>query len=188
MSAGYFGFGASIFRKSSGKIPLGSRILFAPFLLGQWLSLRHYQRHCNAWDELAPNVWIGRKLTDREATEAGEQGITAILDLTGEFTEPPAFRALNYRNIPVLDLTAPTPEQVDEAVSFIDRHRQHGVVYIHCKIGYSRTAAVAGAWLIKNGVVPNADAAIKMLRKVRPTIVVRKEARQVLENIGANSK
>ena len=176
VTAGYFGLGPAIFRKSEGGLPFSARIILAPVLFGQWLSLLHYKRHCRAWDELAPYVWIGRKLTDCEAADAVAQGVTAVIDLTGEFTEPSAFRAINYLNLPVLDLTAPTPDQLQIATDFISREREQGTVYIHCKIGYSRTAAVAGAWLIKSGIAADAEDAIERLKKVRPTIVVREEA------------
>ena len=98
------------------------------------------------------------------------------IDLTGEFSEAAAFRSLPYLNLPILDLTAPTPTQVDAALDFINAHRCAGVVYVHCKIGYSRTAAVVGAWLIDAGVVVTAGEAVAHLRAARPTIVVRPEA------------
>ncbi len=65
-----------------------------------------------AWDEVTPGVWIGRKLNDREAANAVRQGVTAVLDLTAEFSEAKPFLALRYLNIPILDLTAPMQKRL----------------------------------------------------------------------------
>ena len=93
----------------------------------------------SAWDEVVPGVWIGRVLSDAEAAEACD-GVTAVLDLTAEFAEAaPVPGRPTICNMPILDLTAPTPDQLREAVAFITEHSQHGTVYVHCKIGYSRS-------------------------------------------------
>jgi len=61
---------------------------------------------------VTPGVWIGRKLNDREAANAVRQGVTAVLDLTAEFSEAKPFLALRYLNIPILDLTAPMQKRL----------------------------------------------------------------------------
>ncbi len=66
--------------------------MLAPVLLGQQLSLLYYRRQCRPWDEAAPGVLIGRQLTDAEAAEAIRTGVTAVLDLTGEFSEAAPLR------------------------------------------------------------------------------------------------
>jgi hypothetical protein len=50
-----------------------------------------------------------------------------------------------------------------------------GCVYVHCKIGYSRSAAVVLAWLIVSGRASSTHEATAMLRKVRPSVVIRPE-------------
>jgi membrane-associated phospholipid phosphatase len=147
-SAAYLGLGPAIYRKCGGRLPAAARIVLAPLLLGQYASWLYYRRQCRAWDEAAPGVWIGRVLTPREARHATQQGVTAVLDLTAEFSEAAPLLALPYKNIPVLDLTAPTHDQLAEALRFISEHATTGTVYVHCKIGYSRSAAVVAAWLL----------------------------------------
>jgi protein-tyrosine phosphatase/membrane-associated phospholipid phosphatase len=176
----YFGLGPRIYRKNRGCLPLSTRFVLAPVLAGQHVSLAHYRRQCRAWDELTPAVWIGRVLNESEARTAMERGVTAVLDLTTEFSEPAHFRAARYVNLPILDLTTPTQAQLGEAVAFIMEEAVKGVVYMHCKAGYSRTAAVAGAYLLAIQEAASVDQAIAKLREVRPSIVVRAEAKQAL--------
>lgn len=181
VSLGYAGIGPRIYRKGEGRLPLSARLLLGPVLLGHWLSFLHYRRQCRPWDAVTPNVWIGRALNDREARQAIEAGVSAVVDLTSEFSEAAPLRALTYRNIPVLDLTAPTPTQMREAVDFITDHARRGVVYVHCKAGYSRSAAVVGAYLVSSGRASGAEEAVARLRAVRPALVVRPEARAALD-------
>jgi len=176
----YFGLGPGIYRKVEGRLTLSTRLLLAPLMVGQALSLRYYRRQCRAWDEAAPGVWIGRKLSDREAAEAVRRGVTAVLDLTAEFSEASPFLAIPYLNVPILDLTAPTPEQLHRCVDFLAKNAPQGTVYVHCKIGYSRSAAVVGAYLLESGAASSADEAIARLRAVRPTLVVRPEAAEAI--------
>ena len=178
VAAGYFRFGPRVYRKRKGRLPRLARLFFAPALLGQHLSLLHYRRQCRAWDHAAPGVLIGRQLSAAEASRAiAEENVAAVLDLTAEFSEAAPFLGLTYRNLPILDLTAPTPQQLDEAVAFLNAHTgADRTVYVHCKIGYSRSAAAIGAWLLASGRAASAEEAVTLLRAARPSLVVRPEA------------
>jgi membrane-associated phospholipid phosphatase len=188
VAAAYFGLGPGIFRKTDGRLPPSARLVFAPVLIGQYLSLVYYRRHCRAWDEVAPGVLVGRRLTEAEAAAAVRLGVTAVLDLTAEFSEVKAFRATTYRNIAVLDLTAPTQEQLHEAAQFIAEEAAKGTVYLHCKIGYSRSAAVAGAYLLVSREAATVEEAVARLRKARPSIIIRPEARKALRNFAIRGR
>jgi protein phosphatase len=180
VAAGYFGLGPAIFGKSDGRLPLSTRLVFAPILIGQYLSLAYYRQKCRAWDKIAHGVLIGCRLTEAEAAMAVQQGVTAVLDLTAEFSETDRFRALTYRNLAVLDLTAPTQGQLQEAVLFITREAVKGTVYLHCKIGFSRSAAVAAAYLLATREAATVNEAVARLRTVRPSIIIRSEAMEAL--------
>ena len=186
--AAYCGLGPGIFRKYEGRLPLASRIVLGPALVGQRLSLCYYARECQPWDEVTPSVWIGRQLNCAEARQAIEQGVTAVLDLSSEFTEAAPLVRVNYHHLPILDLTAPTQAQLQAAARFIHKNSQTGVVYVHCKIGYSRSAAAVGAYLLATGQAADAQSAITLLRQARPTIVVRPEAQQALEQFAADRR
>src|SRR5207244_13308222 len=121
-------------------------------------------RQRRLWDKMSLSVWIGRQLSNREAEGAVRSGVTAVLDLSAEFSEAKAFRAISYRNIPILDLTAPSLEQLWEMGKFIAEHSETGMVYVHCKIGYLRSAAAVAAYLTMNGKVSGAEEAIRIIR------------------------
>ena len=175
VAGAYFGLYSGITRKQDGRLPLSSTIVLAPWLVAQYASLIYYRRHATAWSVLSPDVWMGRQLREWEAHEAVRQGVTAVLDLTGEFSEVRAFRALPYLNLPVLDLTAPSLDDLRAGVEFINAHRLQGIVYVHCKIGYSRSAAIVASWLIDVGLAATADEAFARICAVRPSVVVRPE-------------
>ena len=184
-AAAYFGLGPGIFRKTEGRLPWSTRLVLAPVLLGHYLSLVYYRRQCRPWDKVAPGVLIGRQLSEAEAARLVKQGVTAVLDLTAEFAEMPAFRRTSYRNIPILDLTAPAPEQLRAAAAFIAEESARGTVYVHCKIGYSRSAAAVGAYLLTSGRAATAQEAVAMLRRARPAIIIRSEAMDALRALEA---
>ena len=180
VAVAYFRAGPIVFHKTDGKLPWSTRFVLAPCLLGQYLSLLYYRRQCRSWDKVTPQIWIGGKLGCRSANKALRSGIVAVLDLSAEFSEAKPFRKINYRNIPVLDLTAPTQAQLVEMSKFIGNHSRNGAVYVHCKIGYSRSAAAVAAYLIMSGKVKTAEEAFAMIRRVRPSVVIRPEVRSAL--------
>lgn len=183
----YFGRGPAIFGKTNGVLPWSTWWALGPCLLGQQLSLLYYRRQCRPWDEVVPHVWIGRTLNNREAQTAVRAGVTAVLDLTSEFSEAKSFRAVCYRNIPILDLTAPTFDQLQEMAAFIADQSKMGIVYVHCKIGYSRSAAAVAAYLLQSGAADNVENAIAKLRAVRPSLIVRPEIMTALSDFHART-
>jgi protein-tyrosine phosphatase len=188
VASAYFGRGSIIFRKANGRLPWSTRFVLGPCLIGQYLSLLYYRRQCRPWDEVRPRIWIGGKLGRRAANKALRSGVTSVLDLTAEFSEARSLREIDYRNIPILDLTAPTQEQLREMAEFIDERSRRGIVYVHCKIGYSRSAAAIAAYLIMSGQARGANDAFGMLRRVRPSIVIRPEVASALTEFELSGK
>ena len=56
---------------------------------------------------------------------------------------------------------------LERAIEFISSAASQGIVFIHCKIGYSRTAAVAGTYLLSSGFAATVEAAVAHLRAVQ---------------------
>jgi membrane-associated phospholipid phosphatase len=181
VSLAYFGCGPRIFWKSGGVIPLWMRMILGPYQLGTALCHRRYRRSPAAYAEVVPGLLIGRRLNDAEARTLIHAGVRAVLDLTCEMSESKALRSVNYDNVQILDLTAPSPSQLAEAVRFLRDHRRSGPLYIHCALGYSRTACVAAAYLLAAGIATSAHVAIRMVRKARPEIVLPEGSVQALQ-------
>ncbi len=51
----------------------------------------------------------------------------------------------------------------------MDQLAKFGTVYIHCKLGYSRSATVAVAWLVHHGDATNIEEAIALVEQARST-------------------
>jgi protein phosphatase len=184
--AAYLGVGPGIYGKRNGILPHRTRLVMAPTLLGQQASLQYYRRKSRPWDEAVPGLLMGRVLTESECDRLIQSGATAVLDLTAEFSEPAPLRSLTYLNVPLLDLTAPTAPQLQEAVDFIrDQIASGGTVYVHCKVGYSRTATAVGAYLMASGRYTSLDDVLAHLRAARPGIVIRPEAVEALRSFQA---
>jgi len=178
----YYYSTAKIFPKHVKHFKFLYEVLLFPLIVMHRLSHLYYSGRSPAWNKLTDNVWIGRLLFNSEANAIKEAGVGAVVDLSGELSENPHFSGLPYLNMPILDLTAPDPQLVKEAIAFIETHSKDTTVYIHCKAGYSRTAALAGCWLLETGRSTEADHAIKLMQEVRPNLVIRPEAEHLIRN------
>ena len=147
---------SGVFRKANGRLPISTRVVLGPYLCGAFVRLLIYRGHSRRWVEAASKVYCGRLLTKREVLQAGATGITGVLDMTAEHSEARVFLELahldcqvEYFNVPVLDLTQSSPEQLDAAVGFIAKHASRGGVYVHCALGISRSVAAADAYIAR---------------------------------------
>ena len=111
-----------------------------------------------------------------------DYGITHVLDLREprEWRAPKAGqdaldeidrRGVSRRHIPITDFGAPSTEALDQAVAFIDGalSQADARVFVHCRAGLERTAAVLIAWYATaHGV--DYGAALQQLRRGRAAL------------------
>jgi protein-tyrosine phosphatase len=162
----HFGAGAGVFgKRPDGSLAASSVVMLLPYL--GYLRLRSKVirniRPEDPYNQLLPEIYIGRRL----ATSEYPPDVSFVVDLTCEFDEPQAVRRLgSYRSLPILDGSTPPMQAALGLVAEIKGH--NGGVYIHCARGHGRTGTMAAFLLLAKGVAPHPEAAISLVRSVRP--------------------
>ena len=96
-------------------------------------------------------------------------GVKALLSLAEEPLPADllAKYELQMKHLPVADFTAPTLDQIEQALAIIDGFLAHGLpVAVHCAAGLGRTGTVLACYLISQG--SSARDAIERVRTERP--------------------
>jgi len=138
-----------------------------------------------AMDEVLPGLYLGRRLFRWERGSAPE--FAAVLDLTWEFNETHFLRtAAAYHCIPLPDTGAPTLQQLQDGVTWLQRHGTAGNLYVHCALGHGRSATFVAAYLLLMGDAKNVEEAVSLLRESRPGVGLSPAQRKVLEKYAAS--
>ncbi|WP_395750443.1 protein-tyrosine phosphatase family protein [Prosthecobacter sp.] len=167
LSRAYARRDASVFgKRADGSLAPARALLFLPYLLFTWgvwrlcLLLPEPKTH-----QINATLTVGRRLVGGHERPAG---ITAVLDMTAEFSEPASVRSgIRYIVLPTLDASAPSPEALLATLRTLkpDEH-----AFIHCAQGHGRTGLAALALLLLRGEVPGIEEGLAMLRNIRPGI------------------
>lgn len=172
----YLALDARAFEKGAdGRMSTAAWWLFGPYFIGAWINSRLWTREDERMDQVVPGVWLGRAPT---SADLDTHGIRAVVDLTAEL--PLSFIGFGYHNIPTLDLIPPTASELAAAVRAIEAATVNGPALVCCALGYSRSSLACAAWLIASGRAANAEAAVALIRKARPRIVLREHHRALL--------
>ncbi|TMW59658.1 hypothetical protein Poli38472_004727 [Pythium oligandrum] len=101
------------------------------------------------------------------------RGVRAVINLCDEYEGPiKQYRKLHIPQLrlPTIDHTEPSVEDIETAVAFIQEKKDSGVrVYVHCKGGNGRSAAIAFCWLLyaRNFTLEEAQEYLNEKRSVR---------------------
>lgn len=136
-----------------------------------------------ACQEVAPGLWLARRLRAGEIPAEIPRSLRRIVDLTAEFSEPPAIAAeLGWRWIPILDAGIPTASSKRKLEALaLEWQEAPGPVLIHCAQGHGRSAMVAAWLLVRTGRANGVEAALAQIRAVRPGAKVKRGQRRWLE-------
>lgn len=133
------------------------------------------------FDWLDDRLAAGRNpLSARDVSTLNQAGITHVLDLreTSEWIAPhfglEAVEAMEGAGItrlhlPIVDMDAPEPADFDAAWAWVEDASSDpdAVIYLHCRAGMERTAAIAGALAARRAAI-SFDEALAQLQGKRP--------------------
>ncbi|MBI4618189.1 MAG: dual specificity protein phosphatase family protein [Planctomycetes bacterium] len=162
------------------RAPGACRILWGfatlPYAAGAWILLvltRAVTRESVA-HVVAPSLWLGGVPLPWQGPPVRARGIDAVLNLCLEFGDMARLSrdpALAYRRVPLLDGSAPLPDEFREAVEWATARLAEGrTLLVHCAQGHGRSATVAAALLVVLGRTADSEAAFAALAAVRPRV------------------
>ncbi len=185
VAAGYFALGGQIFgKRPDGTLSPIGLLAFAPYLvlalivaaICRWI---FREPPCQ---QIAEHLYLGRRLLKHENRVLDQWDVVAILDLTAATPEPKTIRdGRAYRNLPLLDATAPSLEVLCDTIRWIVEQTENGPVYVHCAAGHGRAGLLAGAYLLATGEAADADDAIRRMREIRPLVWLNRVQRRRLD-------
>ncbi len=157
VSLAYLALGCQVFAKTAdGHIDWPAWLVLAPYLVGAWLKARLRTRSEARAVEIIDGIFLGRFPSARACAD-----MKSVVDLSCAFARP-AFRG-RWISIPMLDLVAPDPESLRDAVDAIEKARPHGTMLVCAGSGHVQSAAVLAVWLVRTGRVAHLGAGLDLL-------------------------
>ena len=165
---------AAVFQKQAdGRLSAAATILLLPYLAGVRLNMAYWLSGKAKMARVRDDVWIG-------SVSGISDDLPAVLDVCAEYPRP-RYRGA-YRVLPLLDMVAPSENDLVQAASLLEAlRRQHGKVLTCCALGYGRSAAVVLTWLLVYGGCRDLAQATAELKQARPQMVLPPETAKAVE-------
>ena len=164
----------TVFQKQAdGRLSAAATILLMPYLAGVRLNMAYWLSGKAKTVRVRDDVLIG-------SVSGISDDLPAVLDVCAEYPRP-RYRGA-YRVLPLLDMVAPSENDLMQAASLLEAlRRQHGKVLTCCALGYGRSAAVVLTWLLVYGGCRDLAQATAELKQARPQMVLPPETARAVE-------
>ena len=165
---------SAVFQKQAdGRLSAAATVLLLPYLAGVRLNMAYWLRGKAKTARVRDDVLIG-------CVSAISDDLPAILDVCAEYPHP-RYRGA-YRTLPLLDMVAPSENDLMQAASLLEAlRRQRGKVLTCCALGYGRSATVVLTWLLVYGGCRDLAQATAELKQTRPQMVLSPETARAVE-------
>ena len=172
---------AAVFQKQAdGRLSAAATVLLLPYLAGVRLNMAYWLRGKAKTARVRDDVLIG-------CVSAISDDLPAVLDVCAEYPRP-RYRGA-YRVLPLLDMVAPSENDLMQAASLLEAlRRQHGKVLTCCALGYGRSAAVVLTWLLVYGGCRDLAQATAELKQARPQMVLPPKTAKAVEAAAGSLK
>lgn len=161
-------------KQPDGNLTVGTKILFAPYLIFAWLNSRIWTRK-HSEDSLVLQMDENKIFLGRIPNQQHAQHYQAIFDCVAELPLHPKNHYQQYLSLDLIPVQAEqlrcAVEQLNQLLAESQQHSQN--VLICCALGYSRSSAVLAAWLIQQNIVDSVEDAINTIKQARPWVVLK---------------